>query len=89
MEVFSRHERVNIGKPRDHLELSMVGGMNDNRKNLYRDISRKIEGQLLSGTEDLETAKVLKTFFALFFTVKTSLRESQVSETTGKVSNKV
>lgn len=42
MEAFSRHERVKLGKPGDHLELSIVGSMNDNRKNLYRISAEKM-----------------------------------------------
>lgn len=81
-----------------HRELNLLKDVKGDKKGFYRytsskSKSRETMGPLLDGAgnrviKDMEKMEVPQAFFALIFTRKTSLQESQVHETSGKVWNK-
>jgi len=90
--------RDGVRKAKAHLELNQVRQAEGSRKCFYRSISsnRKIRGNVgplrsavgVLVTKDTEKPKVLHATFSSVFTRKTTLQESQASETRGQVWSK-
>ncbi|GAB0204443.1 mitochondrial enolase superfamily member 1 [Grus japonensis] len=89
-----RTSREKVRKAKAQMELNLARDVKDNKKGFYKYIdnekkTREKVSLLLNETgdlvmQDMEKSEVLNVVFALAFTSKTGLQESQAPETRGK-----
>lgn len=75
-------------KAKVHLQLSLPTSVKSNKKCFYRLLSKKRKPRETIGDRRQEKIELFNTSFTSAFTAKTSHREFQASEATGKLYSK-